>query len=234
MLHRDINPHNVRCRRTKDRLIGVLCDFDLAGSRDEIESKERNASNQLSRYTTGEPTKLHSYKQDVVGTRAFTACELLSPNYAPVQTYKHDLESFFYLILWHCGTHNPKKRAYTRNLDAWYGSGNEDNEDADLKATLLSTSGDEPRSNAVLQRYLWRADRMYEGIIGDWIKPLRELFICSGIRYTFDCHMKLERDGELVEGGKERLDALWAMSYPKFESELEKEFMAIIGVDLDA
>ncbi|KAG6166008.1 hypothetical protein E4U51_003977 [Claviceps purpurea] len=80
ILHRDISPHNIIITRsaTADDFKGMLIDLDMACTR---ESDQDGA--------------LHA-----VGTLPFMAVQvLLKIN----RTYRHDVESFFYLLLWLCG-----------------------------------------------------------------------------------------------------------------------------------
>ncbi|KAG5931507.1 hypothetical protein E4U60_006045 [Claviceps pazoutovae] len=80
ILHRDISPHNIIITRsaTADDFKGMLIDLDMACTR---ESDQDGA--------------LHA-----VGTLPSMAVQvLLKIN----RTYRHDVESFFYLLLWLCG-----------------------------------------------------------------------------------------------------------------------------------
>ncbi|KAG5951510.1 hypothetical protein E4U57_006870 [Claviceps arundinis] len=80
ILHRDISPHNIIITRsaTADGFKGMLIDLDMACTQ---ESDQDGASH-------------------AVGTLPFMAVQvLLKIN----RTYRHDVESFFYLLLWLCG-----------------------------------------------------------------------------------------------------------------------------------
>ena len=109
ILHRDISENNIIVTDSKetDGFVGLLIDLDLAK---ELESEPSGA-----RYRTG--------------TMEFMAIEVLL-GYS--HTYRHDLESFFYVLLWVCARHGwnftqnlngrPKRSMFTR----WYTGSYED------------------------------------------------------------------------------------------------------------
>ena len=82
ILHRDISSNNIIITKpeTSDGFKGMLIDLDLAKERD---SKPSGARNQT-------------------GTMQFMAIEVLR---GADHTYRHDLESFFYVLLWMCARH---------------------------------------------------------------------------------------------------------------------------------
>ncbi|KAJ7679253.1 hypothetical protein DFH06DRAFT_975230, partial [Mycena polygramma] len=77
IVHRDISLSNLMFQRIDDKLYGVLSDFDLTNP------YGRNKSS---------VSKLHS------GTRAYMAIDLLVPK-PPKHQYRHDLESFLYVLV---------------------------------------------------------------------------------------------------------------------------------------
>ncbi|KAJ7679247.1 hypothetical protein DFH06DRAFT_1316189 [Mycena polygramma] len=77
ILHRDISLSNLMFQRIDDKLYGVLSDFDLTNP------YGRNKSS---------VSKLHS------GTGAYTAMDLLVRG-PPEHQYRHDLESFLYVLV---------------------------------------------------------------------------------------------------------------------------------------
>ncbi|KAL7963382.1 serine/threonine-protein kinase Sgk2 [Trichoderma compactum] len=80
ILHRDISPNNIIITKPKaeDGFKGMLIDLDLAKVRDSGASRAQ--------YQTG--------------TMQFMAIEVLRN---VDHTYRHDLESFFYVLIWMCG-----------------------------------------------------------------------------------------------------------------------------------
>ncbi|THU76373.1 hypothetical protein K435DRAFT_771084 [Dendrothele bispora CBS 962.96] len=81
ILHRDISMNNIMVRKVDGKIFGVLNDLDLASRI----TKEMSAT---SKHRTG--------------TRPFMAYELLDPKNVVSHLYRHDLESFFYVILCLC------------------------------------------------------------------------------------------------------------------------------------
>ncbi|KAF4123759.1 Protein kinase domain, partial [Geosmithia morbida] len=79
ILHRDISSNNIIITRpeTADGFNGMLIDLDLAKERDSRPSGARH----------------------LTGTVQFMAVEVLR---RVDHTYRHDLESFFYVLLWMC------------------------------------------------------------------------------------------------------------------------------------
>ncbi|OJD20326.1 hypothetical protein ACJ73_08340 [Blastomyces percursus] len=101
ILHRDISENNIIITDSKPGFAGMLIDMDLAK---ELRSKRSGA-----RCRTG--------------TMDFMAIEVLL-NIG--HTYRHDLESFFYVLLWQCGrrdwefVRNPKGQPTPSLLTKWY------------------------------------------------------------------------------------------------------------------
>ncbi|TWU70914.1 hypothetical protein ED733_000409 [Metarhizium rileyi] len=77
ILHRDISPNNIIITRPETGFKGMLIDLDLAKVMDSGPTGARHQT----------------------GTMQFMAIEVLR---AADHTYRHDLESFFYVLLWMC------------------------------------------------------------------------------------------------------------------------------------
>ena len=110
ILHRDISENNIIIPddpKEVDDFAGILIDMDLAKELDSEPSGARHRT----------------------GTMEFMAIEVLL-GYS--HTYRHDLESFFYVLLWVCARHgwdfvqNPKGRAQESFFEGWY-KGNYEN-----------------------------------------------------------------------------------------------------------
>jgi Fungal protein kinase len=103
ILHRDISENNtiITDPRKADGFAGTLIDLDLA--------KELGSGPSGARHRTG--------------TMQFMAIEVLL---GISHTYRHDLESFFYVLLWLCARHgwdfvqNPKGRPQGSMFTGWY------------------------------------------------------------------------------------------------------------------
>ncbi|TFK21746.1 hypothetical protein FA15DRAFT_548134, partial [Coprinopsis marcescibilis] len=82
VLHRDLSENNLMVNRMEDGTSkGVLNDWDMAT---RIDSNTQDPG---------------SSPQSRTGTLPFMACELLL-NKPPPHFYRHDLESFVYILLW--------------------------------------------------------------------------------------------------------------------------------------
>ncbi|KAF8074640.1 hypothetical protein FPV67DRAFT_1474320 [Lyophyllum atratum] len=83
VLHRDLSENNLMFKVDKDRTVkGILNDWDMASH------VEANDEIKLS-------TATHR-----TGTIPFMARELLTDENIPAHLYRHDLESFFYILIW--------------------------------------------------------------------------------------------------------------------------------------
>ncbi|KAF8877694.1 hypothetical protein BD779DRAFT_1401350, partial [Infundibulicybe gibba] len=97
ILHGDISINNLMYRKNRDGTHGVLNDFDLARSRLAVgpESKQRT------------------------GTRQFMALDLLDTKKSYRHFYRHDLESIFYVMVFHFCGHDQGKKATYPSLQDW-------------------------------------------------------------------------------------------------------------------
>ncbi|KAK7690101.1 hypothetical protein QCA50_006747 [Cerrena zonata] len=86
-LHRDISPTNIMFYIENGTAIGVLCDWELA---------EKRLSGQV-------------FKSRRCGTPTFMAIDMLASD-RPEHEYRHDLESFYWVLVWFIITHNPITR----------------------------------------------------------------------------------------------------------------------------
>ncbi|KAF2454800.1 FunK1 protein kinase [Lineolata rhizophorae] len=122
ILHRDISENNIIITDPeKDGFQGVLIDLDLA--------KELRTGRSGARCRTG--------------TMEFMAIEVLL---GISHTYRHDLESFFYVLLWLCARRGWEKSnsatgQSTSQLRAWYTGNYEDIANAKLGHTSKTESG---------------------------------------------------------------------------------------------
>ncbi|THV00268.1 hypothetical protein K435DRAFT_776628, partial [Dendrothele bispora CBS 962.96] len=99
ILHRDISMNNIMVRKVDGEIFGVLNDLDLASRA----TKEMSAT---SKHRTG--------------TRPFMAYELLNPKKVVSHLYRHDLESFFYVMLCLCCRYNLDGTRAGKEYDEWF------------------------------------------------------------------------------------------------------------------
>ena len=110
ILHRDISENNIIITDSPGiSHKGMLIDLDLAKERDSMPSGARHRT----------------------GTMEFMAIEVLKQKKGFIHTYRHDLESFFYVFLWVCIIHGwslsgQKLKEVPRLLQKWYGGTYED------------------------------------------------------------------------------------------------------------
>ncbi|KAG6847845.1 hypothetical protein H0H93_005563 [Arthromyces matolae] len=105
VLHRDLSENNLMFKHRPDgNVLGVLNDWDMASRVDE------NGESQLSNAT-------HR-----TGTIPFMARDLLVDGTPPPHLYRHDLESFFFILVWAAVYYDfphGKRKGYVVELEAW-------------------------------------------------------------------------------------------------------------------
>ncbi|KAG5638556.1 hypothetical protein H0H81_011902 [Sphagnurus paluster] len=105
VLHRDLSENNLMFDRTEDDIVkGILNDWDMASYVDD------NDEIQLS-------TATHR-----TGTVPFMARDLLVTENPPPHLYRHDLESFFYILVWaalHYDFTKKKRSRVKEVVEAW-------------------------------------------------------------------------------------------------------------------
>lgn len=85
ILHRDISLNNLMFRYDNGKKIGVLSDFDLANDESVVPKQ-------------GDATVVNMFR---TGTQPFMALDLIDPKQAATRHLpRHDLESFFYVLIW--------------------------------------------------------------------------------------------------------------------------------------
>ncbi|KIK59048.1 hypothetical protein GYMLUDRAFT_170014 [Collybiopsis luxurians FD-317 M1] len=106
ILHRDISMNNLMFRRIDGEVYGVLNDFDLATGIDDLDRT---------------PTSKHR-----AGTRPFMAHEQHSDKWNGPPRYRHDAESFFYLILMlGCNYSKPGTKVENAPYGSWFDAGDQ-------------------------------------------------------------------------------------------------------------
>ena len=145
ILHRDVSVNNIMFHRVENsKVIGVMCDWDLAKvinasdiaidsivndtAKSEIppETSKKTSSASLAK---DQPTTQHAaaavdgqhpqgQRNFRTGTGPFMALDLLIYEQVPYHLYRHDLESFFYALVWFIGMYDPKTRTLG-HIEEW-------------------------------------------------------------------------------------------------------------------
>ncbi|KAG6835081.1 hypothetical protein H0H93_005028 [Arthromyces matolae] len=160
VLHRDLSENNLMFKFGADNNVrGVLNDWDMASRVDE------NGENEVSNAT-------HR-----TGTIPFMARELLVDGTPPPHLYRHDLESFFYILVWAAinydfGTAEPRKIDFaTARWDA------PTLEDAkNIKQGFMTY-------HANLKKEILQRVHPKNSILLPWIKSLRSLFFQAFVEH---------------------------------------------------
>lgn len=188
ILHRDISENNIIITdpETADNFSGMLIDLDLA-----IKDGERTGGKHMT------------------GTMEFMAIDVLR---GVEHTYRHDLESFFYVLLWMCARRawergfqcSTRDQPWRNILGKWYGSNAADV--ADAKRGNMHTDGFKDILNEFVPAF-------------DYIKPL-----CRKLQSIL---FPLTKDGELNLGTSVDPNTLYEPIIEAFES-------AIAGLETGA
>ena len=140
VLHRDVSITNIMFYRTLEGIIGVLCDWDLSDTKEAIGEEKPlavdegsyeaiddtiNYEREESKDVSEQPAKDDDSKKGKAryrtGTGPFMALDLLAPGPAPVHLYRHDLESFFWVLVYFVATHDPEQHTLGR-INQWVDS----------------------------------------------------------------------------------------------------------------
>ncbi|KAJ2922169.1 hypothetical protein H1R20_g14924, partial [Candolleomyces eurysporus] len=151
VLHRDLSENNLMLHLDNDRNVkGVLSDWDMASFKDALHKVDGQLA---SHHRTGTPP--------------FMAIDLLNPT-PPPHLYRHELESFFYILLWgtlHYDVVDGVRYQTLEVMEKWDG----DYEDiGNAKVAFFSNY-----SNA---REIFECVRpKFQGLFKEWIIPLYTL-----------------------------------------------------------
>ncbi|KAH8091041.1 hypothetical protein BXZ70DRAFT_909917 [Cristinia sonorae] len=189
VLHRDISTNNIMFyREPSNKVIGVLCDWDLAkqvnsrfldinGIADDLHNSKISkaaspainvlkAEQPIRQYSRHPATVLDDTKPETrfrTGTGPFIALDQLLYTHVPQHLYRHDLESFFWVLVWFVVTFRPAEKKLGR-IDEWL--------KGDLRETGL-TKAQFLRVDDDFDVLTDRADASYKPIVEEWIVPLR-------------------------------------------------------------
>ncbi len=180
VLHRDISETNLMFHRFHGKVYGVLVDFD----------------NALDLATPTAPNEWHS------GTKPFMAVDRLKSK-PPPHIYRHDLESFYYVLLWaaiHFDLKGKKHRKTPVALRKWTLAHGPDRYSIPRKEKIAFWTKD-------TREVLGLVSDEFRPLIKSWIKPLTCLFWSgfSGMkdetqdRETLGGHVTFEKFMEAFE-----------------------------------
>jgi len=163
VLHRDLSINNLMCDKKATGHIGVLLDWDLASLIDELNAV------------------IPSNAQHRTGTIPFMSISLLRGN-AP-HRYCHDLESFFYVLIW-AAVHFDLQKKQCLHTQLKFEDWN--NSDLARAARAKSEFLDYPEgiSPSVLDDF--------NDLFLTWIKPLRRLFFKAYNTNDLELEFELE------------------------------------------
>jgi len=191
VLHRDISVNNIMFYRDSEgHAIGILCDWDLAKKinsedismdviiNDTINSKIPRSSSEprgTAALRAAQPTMQrplvvketvtllpHAEPRCRTGTGPFMSLDLLKYQQVPQHLYRHDLESFFFVLIWFIATFHPSTHTLGY-IEAWLVTDFEQlgKNKADAVTELLT-----------LTNILGQVSDEYQSVVDDWVIPL--------------------------------------------------------------
>lgn len=218
------------------RVRGVLCDWDLAYDPENPYPHQpaileaTTASDDLPKeIVIEEHDEEHVGPCYRTGTGPFMALDLLAAGKSPFHLYRHDLESFFFVLVWFCAVFNPETNTL-RHLKNW--------ESPDLvyigknKRAFISES---PTQEQVFDKF----HDEYKPLVSLWIENLIDLFEVVNVKLWRKV-LKLEvRKRRAEENGKIRQtrllsDELRTVQQKRNEAIDYRKFMRCLGVNVDA
>ncbi|KAI0935015.1 hypothetical protein AcV7_003931 [Taiwanofungus camphoratus] len=131
----------------------------------ESGSKQEGTHNAASKKvgTAEQPSKRPRYR---TGTGPFMALDLLSASRTPLHVYRHDLESFFFVLAWVCAVFDPVNHKFG-HLTAW-------------EQPQLEKIGDSKRNffrnGDIFDQTFSRSHRDYQELCRVWVGPLYVIF----------------------------------------------------------
>ncbi|THH16567.1 hypothetical protein EUX98_g9284 [Antrodiella citrinella] len=197
ILHRDVSTNNIMFYRDSDGgVVGVLCDWDLAQQLDVsavdlqlnraiVDTIKAEIDPNTEKLKTIEPSP--SSAQRLSATAPFLEVEILEPQepryrtgtgpfmsldlllyfHVPLHSYRHDLESFFFVLVWFIVTHS----AVTHTMGfirSWL--------QGDLRA-LGNTKQEFVDKASAYERVMAVAKGDYKQLAEDWADPINRLLM---------------------------------------------------------
>ncbi|KAK7686751.1 hypothetical protein QCA50_010351 [Cerrena zonata] len=192
VLHRDVSVTNIMFYRTPNGIVGVLCDWDLSDTKEDIGEEKPLAVDHKGLQAVEESARCEAAHANIdmpsarpvddesahkrkaryrTGTGPFMALDLLSPGPTPIHLYRHDLESFFWVLAYFIIAHNPEQHTIGR-VNEWTGSnlktvGDNKREfllDPNAKKRVVNKA--HTRYTNFIHRVLWRLQLMFVKVEG--------------------------------------------------------------------
>ncbi|KAG5651797.1 hypothetical protein H0H81_007383, partial [Sphagnurus paluster] len=197
ILHRDLSENNLMFKKSSDGGVkGILNDWDMASKVDETDQVESSTA------------------QHRTGTLPFMARDLLIDGNPPPHLYRHDLESFFYILIWAALRYDFKsgtRLATPECIQKWESS----MEDAyNAKNTMIAS---QDRFKLILSH----VQPQSRDQLVPWIKSVRQLFR----RGTFAEGDQLEWDRKTLGG---------CVTFEKFMEALGRERRQLKTLQVDS
>ena len=209
--------------RERGHVVGVLCDWDLARFTDENSRRlegggDRQIKSTRMRRQPNVPEDISSH----YGTVPFMAHELLSPFERFTRTYSHDLESFYYLLVWFCVVFDPVTHRYG-SMPEW-------------------ETGDEIRMWTFKHCFLTDVNIYkdvvasvhpdYTSLVVDWMNPLANQFRRVTLNRTQYKWLPQELEHARMKGNVDAVEAMQS-KLDKLEAEgvsiTYDDFVAVLG-----
>jgi hypothetical protein len=192
VLHRDLSINNLMCDKKPTGYIGILSDWDLASLIDD------------------ENAVIASNAKHRTGTVPFMSIHLLKAS--PPHKYCHDLESFFYILIWAAVHFNLQKKQCSSPMPE-FKKWNDSNllEAADAKMNYLLNPS----------RLTPFVSDDFKPLVVTWIKALRELFYSVYIKNNTELGILDFDDAAWSQGILERLET--NITFESFMSAIGKK-----------
>ena len=174
ILHRDISLNNLMFRRKNGKIFGVLNDFDLSVFRDNITSSSKQRT----------------------GTKPYLALDLLNKG-GYEHKYRHDLESFLYVIAWITSRYHEGAEIPDPPFQKWVQGSEEDLRG--MKFEFIHEIGPDPTPH--FKMFQW------------WVESMQSAF-ASGLsaRKTYQRRLRFATD-EQTPFDDETLGVMWFSTY---------------------
>lgn len=162
------------------------------------------------------------------GTGPFMALDLLVDGYDPPLLYRHDLESFFFILVWTCAVYDPQKQRFG-HIKNWEGDD-------------LNTIGCHKRAfieGRTLKKIFNFTKPEYTPLTKSWVPYLKDMFNdVNAVDWIL-----LEKKGSLLDLAEEEGDEIRCKKLQREIQEIEErrntcityeKFMECLGIDVSA
>lgn len=216
---------------------GVLCDWDLAYDPEDPypqPSKTLKATATSHKVINEIVVEKHDPNVHVgpcyrTGTGPFMAVDLLAEGEVPPHQYRHDLESFFFLLVWFCAAFDPDNHELG-HLTNW--------EMSDL--VQIGTNKCRFLKKRRTQEKIFELFHdEYKPLITLWIKPLIKVFWSVNVKREVDkedCEFILDQaeSNELSSARKDYMERMKAIEDERNAAVSYERFMECLRIDITA